>query len=153
MLQSLYYSKTHGTNGISISLAQSIQASSYFSCLMPAESHWHKVSHSDQPTSVGGRRFHLVAATSCIRPTLEIIFYIYDVNNFQIMIVNCSSMKCRGHGENVHLQIGQYNLQYNMFFVDMGGCDIVLSVEWLCTLCPITMDFKDLTMKFQQEGQ
>jgi hypothetical protein len=40
-----------------------------------------------------------------------------------------------------------------MFSIDMGGCDIVLGVEWLCTLGPILMDFKDLTMKFQQEGQ
>jgi hypothetical protein len=35
----------------------------------------------------------------------------------------------------------------------MGGCDIVLGVEWLHTLGPILMDFKDLTMQFQQEVQ
>jgi len=35
----------------------------------------------------------------------------------------------------------------------MVGCDIVLGPEWLCTLGPILMDFKDLTMQFQQEGQ
>jgi hypothetical protein len=40
-----------------------------------------------------------------------------------------------------------------MFSIDMGGCDIVLGVEWLHTLGPILMDFKDLTMQFQQEGQ
>jgi hypothetical protein len=55
--------------------------------------------------------------------------------------------------ENVCLQIGQYNLKSHMFSIDMGGCDIVLGVEWLHTLGPITMDFKDLTMQFQQEGQ
>jgi hypothetical protein len=53
----------------------------------------------------------------------------------------------------VHLQIGQYHLKSHMFSIDMGGCDIVLGVEWLHTLGPITMDFKDLTMQFQQEGQ
>jgi hypothetical protein len=30
--------------------------------------------------------------------------------------------------ENVHLQIGQYNLTYHIFSIDMGGCDIVLGV-------------------------
>jgi hypothetical protein len=40
-----------------------------------------------------------------------------------------------------------------MFSIDMGGCDIVLGFEWLHTLGPILMDFKDLTMQFQQEGQ
>jgi hypothetical protein len=69
------------------------------------------------------------------------------------MIANGGSMKCGGHCENVCLQIGQYNLKSHMFSIDMGGCDIVLGVEWLHTLGPITMDFKDLTMQFQQEGQ
>jgi hypothetical protein len=40
-----------------------------------------------------------------------------------------------------------------MFFIDMGGCDIVIGVEWLRTLGPILMYFKELTMPFQQEGQ
>ena len=50
-------------------------------------------------------------------------------------------MKCGGRRENVCLQIGQYNMKSHMFSIDMGGCDIVLSVEWLCTLRPILMDF------------
>jgi hypothetical protein len=58
-------------------------------------------------------------------------------------------MKCGGCCENVHLQIGQYNLKSHMFTIDMGGCDIVLGEEWLCTLSPILMDFKELTMQFQ----
>jgi hypothetical protein len=40
-----------------------------------------------------------------------------------------------------------------MFSIDMGGCDIVLGAEWLRTLGPILMDFKELTMQFNQEGQ
>jgi len=75
--------------------------------------------------------------------------YICVVNNFQIMIANHGSMKCGGRCENVHLQIRNYQLKSHMFFIDMGGCDIVLSVEWLRTLGPILMDFKELTMQFQ----
>jgi hypothetical protein len=37
-----------------------------------------------------------------------------------------------------------------MFAIDMGGCDIVLSAEWLRTLGPILMDFQNLTMQFDQ---
>jgi hypothetical protein len=62
-------------------------------------------------------------------------------------------MKCGGHCENFCLQIGHYPLKYHMFSIDMGGCYIVLGVEWLRTLGPILMDFKELTMQFQQEGQ
>jgi hypothetical protein len=79
----------------------------------------------------------------------EINFYIHAVNNFQVMIANGSSMKCGGICENVHLQIGQYHLKYHMFATDMDDCDIFLSDEWLHTLNPITMDFKDLALQFQ----
>jgi hypothetical protein len=78
--------------------------------------------------------------------------YIHVVNNFQIMIANGGSMKCGGHYENVHLQIGDYHLKAHMFSIDMGGCDIVLGAEWLRTLGPILMDFQKLTMQFDQGG-
>jgi hypothetical protein len=72
--------------------------------------------------------------------------YIHAINNFQIMIANGGSMKCGGCCENVRLKIGDYHLKYHMFSIDMGGCDIVLGVDWLSTLGPILMDFKELTM-------
>jgi hypothetical protein len=62
-------------------------------------------------------------------------------------------MKCGGHCENFLLQIGQCHLKYHMFYIDMDICDTILGVEWLRTLGPISMDFKDLTMKFQHEVQ
>jgi hypothetical protein len=62
-------------------------------------------------------------------------------------------MKCGGRCENLCLQIGQYNLKSHMFSIDMGGYDIVLGVEWLHTLGPILMYFKELTMQFQQDDQ
>jgi hypothetical protein len=69
------------------------------------------------------------------------------------MIANGGSMKCGGCCENVCLQIGDYHLKSHMFSIDMGGCDIVLSADWLRTLGPILIDFKELTMQFDQEGQ
>jgi hypothetical protein len=78
--------------------------------------------------------------------------YIHVVNNFQIMIANGGSMKCGGRCENACLQIGDYHLKCHMFAIDMGGCDIVLGAEWLRTLGPILMDFKELTMQFDKEG-
>jgi hypothetical protein len=78
--------------------------------------------------------------------------YIHVVNNFQIMIANGGSMKCGGCCENVHLQIGDYHLKSHMFSICMGSCDIVLAADWLRTLGPILMDFKQLTMQFDQEG-
>jgi hypothetical protein len=78
--------------------------------------------------------------------------YIHAINNFQIMIANGGSMKCGGRCENVCLQIGDYHLKSHMFSINMGGCDIVLGADWLRNLGPILMDFKALTMQFDQEG-
>jgi hypothetical protein len=87
---------------------------------------------------------HIAHETNC---------YIFVVNKFQIMSVNGGSMKCGGHCENECLQIGQYHMKSHMFDINMGGCDIVLGAEWIRTLHPILMDFKELTMQFHQEGK
>jgi hypothetical protein len=68
------------------------------------------------------------------------------------MIANGGSMKCGGRCENERLQIGNYHLKSHMFSIGVGDCDIVLGEDWLRTLGPILMDFKDLTMQFDQEG-
>jgi hypothetical protein len=78
--------------------------------------------------------------------------YFHVINNFKIMIANGGSMKCGWYCENVCLQIGDYHLKSHMFAIDMGGCDIVLGEDWLRTLGPILMDFKELTMQIDQEG-
>jgi hypothetical protein len=70
-----------------------------------------------------------------------------------MMIVDGGSMKCGGNCENVCLQIGDYHLISHMFSINMGGCDIVLGAEWLRTLGPILMDFKELNMKFDKDDQ
>jgi hypothetical protein len=74
--------------------------------------------------------------------------YVCPISNFQIMIANGGMMKCGGRCENVKLQMGEYHLKTHMFSIEMGGCDIVLGVEWLHTLGPVTMDFKELYMCF-----
>jgi hypothetical protein len=79
--------------------------------------------------------------------------YIHVVNNFQIMISNGGSMKCGGRCKNVCLQIGDYHLKSHMFSINKDGSDIVLGADWIRTLGPILMDFKELTMQFDQEGQ
>ena len=40
--------------------------------------------------------------------------------------------------------MGVYHLKNHIFSTDMGGFDIVLGSDWLRTLKPLTMDFKEL---------
>jgi len=57
-------------------------------------------------------------------------------------------VKCGGRCENVQFQIGDYSLKSQTFVIEMEGCDIVLGIELLNTQGPITMDFKELYMRF-----
>ena len=68
------------------------------------------------------------------------------------MIANGGMMPCGGHCENVRLQLGDYHLKTHMFSIVMGGCDIVLGEELLCTLGLVTMDFKELYLSFTQNS-
>jgi hypothetical protein len=61
-------------------------------------------------------------------------------------------MKCGVQCENVKLQMGDYHLKTHMFSIVIGGCDIVLGVEWLRTLGPITMDYIELYMSLTQKA-
>lgn len=60
-------------------------------------------------------------------------------------------MKCGRQCENVKLQMGDYHLKYRMFAIEMDGCDVFLGVQWLRTLRPVTMDFKELYTSFTQD--
>jgi hypothetical protein len=84
--------------------------------------------------------------------TEEVNFFVRPISNFQILIANGGTMKCGGHCENVKLQMGDYHLKTHMFSIAMGGCDIVLGVEWIHTLGPITMDYQELYMSFTQDA-
>jgi len=61
-------------------------------------------------------------------------------------------MKCGGHCENVKLQMGDYHMKTHMLSIAMGGCDIALGLEWLCTMGLITIDYHELYIIFTQES-
>jgi hypothetical protein len=82
----------------------------------------------------------------------EIHWFVPLVYNFQILIANGGTMKCGVRCENLKLQTGDYTLKTHMFSISMGVCDIVLGVEWIHTLGPITMDYQELYMSFTQDS-
>jgi len=88
-----------------------------------------------------------------MRLAQEIHFYVWLVNNFHILFTNGSRMKSGRRCENVKLEMGDYHLKCHMFATEMGCCGIVLEVEWLRTLGPISMNFKELYNSFSQDSQ
>ena len=79
-------------------------------------------------------------------------YFIHPVNNFHIFIANWGMMKCGSCCENVKLQVGDYHLKTHIFSIDMGSCDIMLRDEWLRILDLVTMDFKDLYIRFLKDS-
>ncbi|BBH02927.1 transposable element gene [Prunus dulcis] len=65
-----------------------------------------------------------------------------------VMIADGGQVQSKGCCAAVPLTIGTYVYTSNMFALPLGGCDIVLGVQWLRTLGPILWDFERLTMKF-----
>eukprot|EP00253_Pinus_taeda_P009406 PITA_09406 len=74
------------------------------------------------------------------------------IKHHHVQIADGGTMKCEGRCENVKLKKGDYHLKTDMFAINMDGCDIVLGIEWLRTLDPITMDFQELYMSFKQSN-
>ncbi|KAF9666088.1 hypothetical protein SADUNF_Sadunf16G0192400 [Salix dunnii] len=68
--------------------------------------------------------------------------------NCEVMIADGGQVPCKGSCAAVPLTIGRYGYTSDMFALQLGGCDIVLGVQWLRTLSPVLWDFEALTMKF-----
>ena len=41
----------------------------------------------------------------------------------------------------------------DVLLIPLGGCDLVLGIQWLATLGTITWNFKNLKMEFQLNGR
>jgi len=54
--------------------------------------------------------------------------------------------------KNVKLQMGDCSPNTHMFSIEIGGCDIVLGVEWIKVIGSITMDFLELYMSFHKDA-
>jgi hypothetical protein len=68
ILWPLHSSQACGTSRISVSSAQSVEATSSFSCFMLEEGDWNQVPNSNQPSRVRIRRIHLATTRSSFGP-------------------------------------------------------------------------------------
>lgn len=60
----------------------------------------------------------------------------------------CSKAVCKGF--TWEMQGIQFNTEVRVLAI--GGCDMVLGIQWLSTLGPILWDFRNLKMEFQLQG-
>ncbi|KAM2104973.1 hypothetical protein ACFX1R_015519 [Malus domestica] len=67
---------------------------------------------------------------------------------FTVKIADGGSLTSTGCLANVSIRIQNYVDVLDFFALPLGGCDIVLGVQWLRTLGPVLWDFERMVMQF-----
>lgn len=75
------------------------------------------------------------------------------MSQVNVMIANGDSIPCKGCCMAVSFHLQGMEFKANLHLLTLGGCDVVLGVDWLGTLSPILWDFINLTMKFKHLKQ
>lgn len=71
---------------------------------------------------------------------------------FEVMVANREKIECTGQCRGLTLTIQGYSVTADYYILPVAACQLVLGVQWLETLGPIKMDYKQLTMNFKVEG-
>ncbi|KAA8515066.1 hypothetical protein F0562_018147 [Nyssa sinensis] len=70
-----------------------------------------------------------------------------------VQVANGDTLPCFGYCKAVLLKMQSCNILANLFLLTLGGCDVVLRVDWLRSLGTIQWNFVDLSMSFLMEGE
>ncbi|KAJ0082796.1 hypothetical protein Patl1_12023 [Pistacia atlantica] len=65
-----------------------------------------------------------------------------------VKVANGDSLLCQGYCRAVPIQLQNLKTTANLYLLTLGGCDVVLGVDWLQDLGSILWNFSDLTMQF-----
>ena len=77
---------------------------------------------------------------------------IIKTSTFQVMIGNGQKLECQGHCTNVKLSIQNFTFSTTFHVLPIQGADVVLGVQWLKELGPVTIDYNQLSMTFEHKG-
>jgi hypothetical protein len=70
-------------------------------------------------------------------------------SQLSVMVASGEKIPCTGCCMVVAFTLRRMDFQANLHLLTLGGCDMVLVVDWLSTFGPILWEFAKLTMKFQ----
>lgn len=78
---------------------------------------------------------------------------IHKSTHLNVTVGNGDSIKCDGVCHDVKMLIQKEPFSFDLYLLPIFGANIVLGVQWHSTLGPITFDYKELYMEFQQAGK
>ncbi|XP_077215880.1 uncharacterized protein LOC143850523 [Tasmannia lanceolata] len=72
--------------------------------------------------------------------------------HFKVQVGNGQFLTCQGMCSNIRIGIENHSLITNLFIISLQGVDIILGVQRLQQLGPVTTDYNALTMAFVWQG-
>jgi hypothetical protein len=70
----------------------------------------------------------------------------------KVEVVGGSTMPCNRYIPGMNLTLGRHDLVQDVYVMDLPDTNIILGVQWLSTLGPITTNYKTMEMSFTEEG-
>lgn len=71
----------------------------------------------------------------------------------RVMIGNGGTIECNTKCPSIPILIQGYSFSIDLYQLPIGGANIILEVQWLKLLGPVTTDYASLTMRFNYLGQ
>lgn len=75
-----------------------------------------------------------------------------EKSQLAVQIANGDTLPCLGCCKSVVLQLQNFQFMVGLYILPLGGCDIVLGVDWLRSLGTILWNFAELNMQFSFNG-
>jgi hypothetical protein len=69
-----------------------------------------------------------------------------------VEVAGGSTMPCNRYIPGMNLTLGRHDLVQDVYVMDLADTNIILGVQWLSMLGPITTNYKTMEMSFTKEG-
>jgi hypothetical protein len=75
-----------------------------------------------------------------------------EFEGFKVEVAGCSAMPYNRYKPGMKLTLERHELVQDVYVMDLPDTNIILGVQWLITLGPITTNYKTMQMSFVEEG-
>jgi hypothetical protein len=74
-----------------------------------------------------------------------------EFEGFLVEVAGGHTMPCDRYIPQMSLTLGRYSLTQDFYVMDLPDTNVILGVQWLSTLGPITTNYKTMEMSFNSE--
>jgi hypothetical protein len=75
-----------------------------------------------------------------------------EFEGFRVEVAGEHTMPCDRYIPGMKLTLGRHDLAQDFYVMDLPNTNIILGVQWLSTLGPITTNYKTMEMSFIEES-